>query len=156
MSENIVLQTQKGQFTCRVAAIILCEDKILMVKHKDYDCLYTVGGKVKIGESTEEAVIREAIEETKCNYEIERLAFIHERFFTFNGMKQHEMIFYYYMKENDETRYLEGRNTDQGINETLHLLNIKDLPNENVIPDFFKTIEIKRETAITHIISKED
>ncbi|QHQ63847.1 NUDIX domain-containing protein [Anaerocolumna sedimenticola] len=43
-------------------------------------CYYTVGGAVKIKETSEEAVIREVYEETGVNFEIDRLVFIQERF----------------------------------------------------------------------------
>ena len=43
---------------------------------------YSVGGRVKFGESLEKAVLREVKEETGIEAEIDRMAFVHENFFT--------------------------------------------------------------------------
>lgn len=155
MENNIVFQIGDGQFTYRVAAIILYEDNILLVQNKEYDCYYTVGGKVKFGESTEEAVLREVMEETQCKYEIERLAFIQERFFCMGNSEHHEVIFYYRMKENEQTKYLHGKYTDQGASEKLCLLNTQELQYKKIIPAFFKLKDLKEKKEIGHIISKE-
>lgn len=157
MSNNdITLKVDNGQFIYRVAAIILYDDKILMNKHIDYNCYYTVGGKVRFGESTEQAVIREVKEETQHDYEIDQLAFIQERFFHFKDIAQHEVIFYYYMKENEVTNYLNGKYTDQGTDESMYLLDIQSLKDKNIVPEFFKTLDIKKRAGIQHIISIEN
>lgn len=155
-NNNITLKVDNGQFIYRVAAIILYGDKLLMNKHIDYDCYYTVGGKVKFGESTEQAVIREVREETQHDYEIDQLAFIQERFFYFNGIDQQEVIFYYFMKENEVTNYLNGKYTDQGTDESMYLVDIQSLKDKNIVPEFFKTIDLKKRAGIQHIISREN
>ena len=118
---NLVIEIDNKHFTCRVAAIIILENQILMVKHKDYPLYYTVGGKVKINESTEDAIIREIKEETGIDYEIEKLTFIQERFYNFNNQEHHEIIFYYKTKENINTINLANKYTDQGENEMMYL-----------------------------------
>lgn len=79
--QDLVFNTKQGSFTYRVAAIIIKDNKLLMAKHEDYPCYYTVGGKVRINETSEEAVIREAYEETGIEFQTDRLSFIQERFF---------------------------------------------------------------------------
>lgn len=54
--ENIVFKNPQGFFTYRVAAIILKDNNLLMAKHEDYPCYYTVGGKVRMNETSEEAI----------------------------------------------------------------------------------------------------
>ena len=54
-----------GLLNIRVGAIIMKKDKILMVANsKNPEYLYSVGGRIKFGETAEEAVIREVYEET--------------------------------------------------------------------------------------------
>lgn len=152
---DLVFETKQGCFIYRVAAIIIKDNKLLMVKHVDYPCYYTVGGKVKINETSEDAVIREVYEETGAMFQIDRLAFIQERFFEIAGKHHHEIVFYYIMKENFNIDFSSKSFTDQGPKESLHWLPLEYLDKAIIIPEFFKTKLIGNMTGIEHIISKE-
>ena len=152
---NLAIEIDNKHFTCRVAAIILVENQLLMAKHKDYPCYYTVGGKVQINESTENAIIREIKEETGIDYEIENLSFVQERFFNSNNQQQHEITFYYKTKENTNTKNLVNKYTDQGENEKLYLLDINNLSNLNIVPTFFKEILFNNIGGLKHIVTRE-
>ena len=65
-----------------------------MAKHEDYPCYYKVGGKVRINETSEEAIIREAYEETGAEFQIDKLSFIQERFFEIAGKHHYEIFFF--------------------------------------------------------------
>jgi len=75
----------EGRFNYRVGAIILDAGQILMVRNSGSPFYYTVGGRVKFGESAREAVLREVCEETQMRLVIDRLAYIHENFFAPEG-----------------------------------------------------------------------
>jgi len=141
-------------FTYRVGAIIIKDKKLLMVKHEDYPCYYTVGGKVRINETSEEAIIREVYEETGIEFQIDRLSFINERFFEIKDEHYHEIVFYFLMKENTNIDLPHIRFTDQGPKETLHWLPMESLDKTYIIPEFFKTKLLDNMVAIEHIISK--
>lgn len=68
-------------FRYRAAGIIVEDNCVLFAGNEKNDYLYSVGGAVKMGESAEQAVVREILEETGVRYEIDRLAVIHENFF---------------------------------------------------------------------------
>lgn len=51
--------TEQGKFNYRVGAIIIHDNKLLMVKNKKAPYFYSVGGGVKLHESAEHAVVRE-------------------------------------------------------------------------------------------------
>ena len=70
-----------GMITVRVGAIIMKNGKILMVQGEHDDYLYTVGGRVKFGETADDAIVREVWEETGVRLEIDRLGFVHENYF---------------------------------------------------------------------------
>jgi 8-oxo-dGTP pyrophosphatase MutT (NUDIX family) len=153
--QNIAFKTNKGCFTYRVAAIIIKDNKLLMAKHEDYPCYYTVGGKVRINETSEEAVIREAYEEAGIEFQIDRLSFIQERFFEITGEHHHEIVFYFLMKENTKIDLPNNSFTDQGTKESLHWLTIESLYKTYIIPEFFKTKLLNNIIGIEHIVSKE-
>lgn len=75
------------------------EDCVLFVGNEIDDYLYSVGG-VYMNEKSEDAVVREVFEETGVQYEVDRLAIIHENFFNGDGGTLgknhcHELAFYY-------------------------------------------------------------
>ena len=59
-----------------------------MVENDRFDHLYSVGGRIKFGETAEEAVVREVFEETGREMGIDRLGFIHENFFPGDSLKK--------------------------------------------------------------------
>lgn len=123
MSEKSVLtgRTESDWFvskagiicTLRAAALIIRNNKLLVAKSMDYDCYYTVSGGIEINETSEDAVIREVYEETGSSLEIEKLAFIQERFLEVNKQQYHEIAFLYLMKNNAEMNISDNSFTDQ-------------------------------------------
>ena len=91
-------------FRYRAAAIILQDGKVLMAGNDHNPYLYSIGGGVHHGESALDAVRREVLEETGIEMEVDRLAFIHENFFTdsespwLTGRTCHEVTFYFLMR----------------------------------------------------------
>ena len=142
------------ELVLRAAALIVKDNNFLAVKSSDYDVYYTVGGGIEVNESSEEAVIREVYEETGYMLEINRLAFVQERFHEVDERKYHEIVFFYLMQINADFDIPENRNTDQK-KETLHWIPIKDLGKFNLVPKFLKTKSFVNVTSIEHIISKE-
>lgn len=138
----------------RATALIIKNNMFLAAKSADYDCYYTVGGGVRAGESSEDAVIREVYEEIGYRLEIDRLAFIGERFCEIDGQLYHEISFFYLMKNCTELDIMNNSSSDLP-KETLHWLPISDLPNINLVPKFLRTKSFGGITGIEHIISKE-
>ena len=138
----------------RAAALIVNDDRLLVAKSANYDCYYTVGGGIEINESSEDAVIREVYEETGYKLEIDRLAFIQERFVTIDHRQYHEINFYYFMKDYPDMDISNNSATDLGT-ETLHWLPLNNLSDVYLVPSFLKTKSLNNLTALEHIISQE-
>lgn len=147
-----------SRFRYRVGAIIIENECILFAKNELDDYYYSIGGGVHVGEDAESAVKREVLEETGVEYEIERLAFIHENFFdgsgTLEGLKCHEISFYFLMKPRG-TQKLNSNSYTQGVRENMCWLPIKDLKDYIAYPSFFaEKLECMGE-HIEHIVTQD-
>ena len=155
---DISLETPKGRFNYRVGAIIIESDKILMVKNSGHTFYYTIGGRVNFGESTHEAVLREAFEETGIEFEIDKLAFIHENFFKWEPDNEqfHEIAFFYLFKPNIKIKEYNQKTFQEEYGEvSLHWLQINDLKNYQIYPEFFKCELLNPINNVKHYITRE-
>ena len=57
-TQDITFPTKDSVFNMRVGAIILRDGKVLMVKNNREPYYYSVGGRVKLQETMEEAILR--------------------------------------------------------------------------------------------------
>ena len=160
---DITLPVAEGYFICRVGAIIIDDDKLLMVKNDSVDYYYTVGGRIQFSETTEAAVVREVYEETNIRMLVERLAFIHENFFNESFLDEglvekpfHELAFYYLMKPPNRLNEILCRSYSiSGEPERLHWLPIAELGNYKLYPEFLKTQLPLRDDTPRHFITNQ-
>ncbi|RTL11616.1 MAG: NUDIX domain-containing protein [Neisseriaceae bacterium] len=152
-NQDLTFKTSTGRFNYRVGAIIIRDGKVLMIQNQSSSCFYSVGGRIKYGESSAQAVIREVFEETGVYLAIDRLGFIHENFFVERVSNEvfHELSLYYYMIIPEDFAPHCTSTTENGINESLSWLNINTLDNLEVYPTFFKAQLTNQTSAITHI-----
>ena len=83
------------RFNFRVAAVIMHDGKVLLQTTEQDPFWVLPGGRVEGGESSQSAIEREIKEELKVDAVIERLLWCYEGFFTYNGLRHHEIGFYY-------------------------------------------------------------
>jgi ADP-ribose pyrophosphatase YjhB (NUDIX family) len=150
---------ENGWFRYRAAAIIVENGCVLFAKNELDNYYYSIGGGVNLGEKAEDAVKREVLEETGIEYEVERLAFIHENFFdgtgTLDGLKCHEIAFYFFMKPRG-TQELNSNSYDtQGVREYMHWLPIEKLKDYVAYPSFFQEKLLGVCDSVEHIVTYE-
>lgn len=80
MNKDMCVACDDGILNVRAGAIIMKDGKLLMVSNGG-DYLYSVGGRLKFGETAEDTVVREVLEETGVQMEIDRLGFVRENYF---------------------------------------------------------------------------
>lgn len=140
---DICLDAGKGMFNFRVGAIIIQDGAVLMARAENSPYYYSIGGRVKFGETAEEAVIREVLEETGVNARIDRLGFIHENFFRSSGLNRnavfHELGLFYYIKPGIEFNSINEEFTERGSVFKLSWLNLNSIRDMYLYPEFFKT-----------------
>lgn len=139
---DLTFNTSEGKFNYRVGAIVIKDNKILVVKNHKETYFYSVGGRVNYNETCEEAVKREVKEELGIDMEIDRSVFFHEQFFGEKNCNEHfhEIAMYYLIKIPENIRDINGCSaTEDGIEEELVLLPLDSLSKHTVFPSFFAT-----------------
>ena len=158
MAQDICVQVDDGFVNVRVGAIIRKNGRILMVGNDGVDYRYSVGGRIQIGESAEDAVRREVLEETGYALEIDRLGFIHEDFFIGDtlgklGKPIYEIAFYFYMKTPADFEPRGESLTEEGRGE--HLEWVSPDTEKTIFPAFFRTELGKPGPEVRHIVTDE-
>lgn len=117
-------------FRYRASGIIIENNCVLLARNNYLPYLYSVGGGVHIDETAEDAVVREVYEETGVHYEIDRLAYISERF----HKNEHRLSFYFLMKQRGTQDLNISRETEQMV-----WVPLAELSQHEISPAWYKT-----------------
>lgn len=148
------------RFRYRAGAIIVEDGYVLLATNAAVDYYYSIGGAVHLGETSEEAALREAYEETGVHYEIDRLAFIFENFYcdtsksVLAGYDGHEISFFYLMKPRG-SRVTRSDSVCADGKEYIKWLPIDKLGEYKVFPQFFAQKLKNIPVGIEHIVNDE-
>lgn len=156
--QDLTLPVDGGILNIRVGAIIMKDGKILMVGNDRTDYDYSVGGRVRFGESAEDAVVREVYEETGVRMKIDRLGFIHENFFPSDvpgkeGKIVYEISFYFYMNVPEGFEPVCESFEEGGARERLEWLDLD--AKKTFYPEFFRTKLAKPSDGVKHILTRD-
>lgn len=157
---DCTFKTEDGKFNFRVGAIITNGRKVLLARNpnEQREFYYSVGGRVKVGENLETAVLRELMEETGIVCEIERMAAIHENFFIDdNGVRFHEISVFFLIKQNEELLKIEnGHLTKDGpSSEYLEWIDLDNLNGRTIYPEFYMDVDFNAISEIRHFVNRE-
>ena len=156
MKHDLCVKMDDGILNIRVGAIIMKNDRFLMVENDRFDHMYSVCGRIKFGETAEEAVVREVFEET--GMKMDRLGFIHENFFLGDSLKKqgnivHEISFFFYMKVPTDFEPICDSVIEDGNKE--HLVWIRADHPHKYYPEFFKTELANPSKDVKHYVTKD-
>ena len=158
MNKDMCVACDDGFLNIRVGAIIMKDGKILMVGNERANYLYSVGGRIKFGETAEEAIVREVFEETGVKMEIDRLGFVHENYFYGDapsnlGKLIYEISFFFYMKVPSDFAPISESFTEDNSKEYLKWVSLDE--DIKMYPEFFRT-ELKNPAdTVKHFIKDE-
>lgn len=96
---DISFRCENQKFNYRVCAMIISENKILAMHDERSPYFYLPGGRVAMGETAEQAVIREVQEELGVTPKISRALWLNQAFFTedVDNLRYHELCIYFLM-----------------------------------------------------------
>ena len=140
---DLTIDIKDYKLNIRAACIIKHNNKVLLHKSDDKDHYCLIGGRVEIGENSENTIRREIIEELGKEIDITRYVSTIENFFEFEGSKYHEYMFVYEAEFKDEK--------DKLIEDTLcniegkdylkyYWIDLKDIDNVDIKPKVIKDI----------------
>lgn len=148
MEKDCCFTQENRWFRYRAVSVIIEECYILLASNDEY--LYSIGGGVHMGETSEDAVKREVKEETGIDYEIDRFIGVHENFFRdelIGDYDCHEVALYYLMKS-------QGRKSLPENGEAVWI-PINEIDKHNSHIDFIKAY-LKSNQDFLHLVTIDD
>lgn len=140
---DISFITESGKFNYRVCAVMITDGKILVMHDERSPYYYLPGGRVKMGETAEQAVVREIREELGVTAEIARPLWLDQCFFTedVDGLAYHELCVYFLMDVRDTdlpARGVQFETKEDGRTNAFEWLAFERLRDEYFYPLFLK------------------
>lgn len=142
---DITFRTPEGRFNYRVCAVILHEEKLLVMKDERSPYFYLPGGRVRLHETAEAAVLREIREELEIDAQIVRPLWLNQGFFTedVSQEKFHELCLYFLIDVSKTDLFSKGTSFVLYENGTkrhqFFWMPISELKSSYLYPQFIKT-----------------
>lgn len=145
---DISFNQENQKFNYRVCAMIISGNRILAMHDERSPYFYLPGGRVKMGETAEQAVIREVREELHVTLKITRPLWLNQAFFTedVDGVRYHELCIYFLMDITDTD--LQEKGNSFTLTEGKHIHTFEWL--ELFLSDLFKKRNLQSSGRVHH------
>lgn len=142
---DISFNQENQKFNYRVCAMIISENRILAMHDERSPYFYLPGGRVKIGETAEQAVVREIWEELGVTLKIARPLWLNQAFFTedVDSIRYHELCIYFLMDISNTD--LSERSNSFTLTEGKHTHTFEWLEFDRLKDEYFYPIFLKNE-----------
>lgn len=134
-----------SKFNYRVCAVILSTNKILAMRDERSPYYYLPGGRVQMGETAEQAVIREVEEELNITPDIVRPLWLNQAFFTedVDHLNYHEICIYFLLDISHTDLLKKGERFT--LTEGRHIHTFEWLPFDRLKDEYFYPLFLKTE-----------
>ena len=141
---DISFISENSKFNYRVCAIIVNEGKLLAMHDERSPYYYLPGGRVKLGETAEEAVLREVREELLIDASIIRPLWLAQSFFNedVDRLNYHELCIYFLMDVSGTGLVERGERFT--LHEARHTHDFEWLEFERLQDEYFYPLFIKK------------
>ena len=142
---DITFETEAGRFNYRVCAVLLDRGRILAMHDERSPYFYLPGGRVRMGERAEDAVLREVREELGIEARILRPLWLSQSFFNEDvaHVDYHELCLYF-LVDASATDLLTRGDRFRGP-ELRHVHDFEWLPFERLKDEYFYPLFLKTE-----------
>lgn len=160
MSSNMIVYDKGNKrFNYRAVGVIIFDNKVLIHRAEKDDFWALPGGRVEFLEPSADTLVREMQEELGIDVQVQRLLWIAENFFEFEGKCFHELGFYHLLKLQDNCHICSKTEEFYGCEQGTKLIfrwypldKLADLP---LYPVFLKRTLTNIKEGIEHIIERE-
>ena len=157
MQNDWLFSTDEYICELRTVAVLVKDNKILVQKDRNGNEYALPGGHVKIGETLENGLIREIMEEIGVKIKCNRLLWSEECFWEWNGKQAHNIAFYYWVElceELDIPHDGEFVSHKDNCNVLIGWMPIEKLQEINIYPEFLKEEIYHLDKPMKHFVSR--
>lgn len=142
---DITFKVDNEKFNYRVCAVIISDNKILAMHDERSPYFYLPGGRVEMGETAENAVIREVREELGITPKIVRPLWLNQAFFKedVDNLDYHELCIYFLMDISDTDLLSKGEKFT--LKERHHTHDFEWLEFERLKDEYFYPLFLKKD-----------
>lgn len=157
MKSDWLFQSESNICSFRTVGVLLRDNKILVQRDMDGTEYALPGGHVKIGQTSEESLIREYKEETGADIVFNRLIWTEETFWSWNGKEAHSIAFYYLISLTNDSDipddYFESHKDN--CNVVLKWVTFHEMKELTIYPAFLKDKIENISEHIEHFVCRE-